>query len=156
MWCTLSSSKIEEKLKSNISTGLTDEEVVIRHEKYGKNVLAEGKKEGLFIKFINQFKDFMIITLLVAALISAIMTNIEGSSDYLDSIIIVAIVIFNAIMGLIQENKAEKSLDALKKLSSPTAKVRRNSKTFIIDSSLLVPGDIILYLLMQDLFRPLI
>lgn len=144
MWCTLSSSKIEEKLKSNISTGLTDEEVVIRYEKYGKNVLAEGKKEGLFIKFINQFKDFMIITLLVAALISAIMTNIEGSSDYLDSIIIVAIVIFNAIMGLIQENKAEKSLDALKKLSSPTAKVRRNSKTFIIDSSLLVPGDIIL------------
>lgn len=70
----------------------------------------------------------MIITLLIAAVISAIMANIEKSGDYLDSIIIVAIVIFNAIMGLIQENKAEKSLEALSKLSSPNAKVKRNSK----------------------------
>ena len=144
MWCTLSYKKVEEKLATDIEHGLTDEEAASREKKYGKNELAKQKKEGIFIKFINQFKDFMIITLLIAAVISAIMANIEKSGDYLDSIIIVAIVIFNAIMGLIQENKAEKSLEALSKLSSPNAKVKRNSKTIIISSNNLVPGDIIM------------
>ncbi len=144
MWCTLSYKKVEEKLATDIEHGLTDEEAASREKKYGKNELAKQKKEGIFIKFINQFKDFMIITLLIAAVISAIMANIEKSGDYLDSIIIVAIVIFNAIMGLIQENKAEKSLEALSKLSSPNAKVKRNSKTMIISSNNLVPGDIIM------------
>ena len=144
MWCTLSVKQAEKKLETNVNLGLTDDKVSKRQEKYGKNVLQEGKKEGIFLKFINQFKDFMIITLLIAAIISAIMANIDGSLDYLDSIIIVAIVIFNALMGLIQESKAEKSLEALKKLSSPTAKVKRNGKIFIINSDELVPGDIII------------
>lgn len=144
MWCSLSAKETAEKLDTNVSCGLTEEEVLKRREKFGKNLLKEGKKEGLFIRFVNQFKDFMIITLLIAAIISAIMANLEGSGDYLDSIIIVAIVIFNAIMGLVQESKAEKSLEALKKLSSPTCKVKRNSEILTLNSEELVPGDIIL------------
>lgn len=144
MWCTLSYKKVAKEFSTNIERGLTDEEVTKRQKEYGKNELTKQKKEGLFIKFINQFKDFMIITLLIAAVISAIIANLEKTGDYLDSIIIVAIVIFNAIMGLIQENKAEKSLEALQKLSSPNAKVRRNSKTMIINGTNLVPGDIII------------
>ena len=86
----------------------------------------------------------MIITLIIAAIISAVVSKLNGEADYIDSIIIVAIVIFNAIMGLVQEQKAEKSLEALKKMTAPNAKVRRNGRVQEIDATLVVPGDIVI------------
>ena len=143
MWHTLSADEVRKKLNTDIYKGLTDKEVLKLRKKYGYNKLDEKKKESIFIKFISQFKDFMIIILLIAALVSAIVSYFEGTKEYTDSIIIVVIVVINALIGVIQESKAEKSLEALKKLSSPTSKVLRNGKNITIDSTLLVPGDII-------------
>ena len=123
---------------------MTEEEAAKRLERYGKNCLEEKKQDSLFIKFIKQFNDFMIITLIIAAIISAIVSKMNGESDYIDSIIIIAIVIFNAVMGLIQEQKAEKSLEALKKMSAPTAKVKRSGKIVEIATEDVVPGDIVI------------
>ena len=86
----------------------------------------------------------MIIILIIAAAISAVMSYVEGSNDYLDSVIIIFIVVLNAIMGVIQEAKAEKSLDALKKMSAPTAKVKRDGTIQTIPSEEVVPGDLII------------
>ena len=133
-----------ELLGTDIKTGLTHDEVKKRLHHYGKNELIEKKKKNIFIKFLEQFNDFMIIVLIIAAIISAIVAKTNGSGDYIDSIIIIAIVIFNAIMGLIQEEKAEKSLEALKKMSAPNAKVRRNGKIREIEASKVVPGDIVM------------
>ena len=143
MWHTLLADEIRKKINTDMYKGLTDKEVIKLRKKYGYNKLDEKKKESIFIKFISQFKDFMIIILLIAALVSAIVSYFEGTKEYTDSIIIVVIVVINALIGVIQESKAEKSLEALKKLSSPTSKVLRNGKTITIDSTLLVPGDII-------------
>ena len=115
-----------------------------RFERYGPNNLKEKKKESIFVKFIKQFNDFMIITLIIAAIVSAVVSKLNGEADYIDSIIIVAIVVFNAIMGLVQEQKAEKSLEALKKMTAPNAKVRRNGRVQEIDATLVVPGDIVI------------
>lgn len=144
MWHTMSSDDVSKKLNTNITKGLTSKEAEKRKKTYGINKLDEKKKESLISKFISQFKDFMIIILLIAAVVSMVMSYLEGSQDYMDSIIIIAIVFFNAIMGLIQENKAEKSIEALKKLSSPTTKVKRDSKILTIPSENIVPGDIII------------
>ncbi len=144
MWHTMQLGEILRKLKSDLNTGLREEQVKKIREKVGENKLVEDKKEGLFIKFIKQFNDFMIIILIAAAVLSAIMAYIEGTSDYLDSIIILFIVILNAIMGVVQEAKAEKSLEALKKMSAPTAKVKRDGVIKIIPSTEIVPGDYII------------
>jgi Ca2+-transporting ATPase len=138
MWHTLSVSEVARNLGTNIGNGLTNEEAKKRLNKYGYNKLEEKKKENIVIKFIKQFNDFMIIILIIASVISAVMAYIDGSNDYMDSIIIIAIVVFNAIMGLVQESKAEKSLDALKKMSAPLAKVRRNGKIITVQSEELV------------------
>ena len=143
MWYTKELNQIFNELNAR-QGGLTEDEASKRLEKYGANNLKEKKKESLFIKFIKQFNDFMIIVLIIAAIISAIVAKTNGSGDYIDSIIIIAIVIFNAIMGLIQEEKAEKSLEALKKMSAPNAKVRRNGKIREIEASKVVPGDIVM------------
>ena len=143
MWYTKELNQIFNELNAR-QGGLTEDEASKRLEKYGANNLKEKKKESLFIKFIKQFNDFMIIVLIIAAIISAIVAKTNGSGDYIDSIIIIAIVIFNAIMGLIQEEKAEKSLEALKKMSAPNAKVRRNGKIQEIEASQVVPGDIVM------------
>lgn len=144
MWHTISYLETEKKLNTNINTGLTSKDVKNRQKTFGINELEKIKKNSLFTKFIEQFKDFMIIILLIAALISALLSYIQGTNEYVDSVIIIAIVIFNAIMGLIQESKAEKSIEALQKLSAPTAKVKRDNKIIEIASSELVPGDIII------------
>lgn len=143
MWYTKDLETITKELRTNVERGLNEEEVSRRIEKYGKNRLKEKKKESMFIRFIKQFNDFMIIILIIASIVSAVIAYVEGSGDYIDSIIIIAIVIFNAIMGLVQETKAEKSLEALKKLSAPISKVRRSGKVVEIDSSEVVPGDIV-------------
>ena len=144
MWYTKDLGQVLRELRTNEIMGLTEEEAKKRLEQYGPNNLKEKKKESLFVKFIKEFNDFMIITLIVAAIISAVVSKINGEADYIDSIIIIAIVIFNAIMGLIQEEKAEKSLEALKKMSAPNAKVRRSGKIVEIESSKVVPGDIVI------------
>ena len=144
MWHSSSVEEVSKKLKTNINIGLSGEEAQKRFERYGPNNLKEKKKESIFVKFIKQFNDFMIITLIIAAIISAVVSKLNGEADYIDSIIIVAIVIFNAIMGLVQEQKAEKSLEALKKMSAPNAKVRRDGRVQEIDATLVVPGDIVI------------
>ena len=143
MWHTQTVDEVKKALNTNIYTGLSEKEILKRRKKYGFNKLAEKKKESLITRFIAQFKDFMIIILLLASLISALMSYIDKTNDYADSIIIVSIVVINAVIGVIQEAKAEKSLEALKKLSSPTSNVIRNSKNITINSTDLVPGDII-------------
>ena len=144
MWQLMSLDEVRRKLKANLKMGLTQSDVEERKTSYGKNELKDKKKESIIIKFIKQFNDFMIIILILAAIISAAVSYMQGENDYIDSMIIIAIVIFNAIMGLIQENKAEKSLEALKNMSAPTAKVRREGKEFVIPVAEVVPGDIVL------------
>lgn len=144
MWHTLSTKDVEVKLNTKTNYGLTEKQVEERKAKYGINKLEEQKKKSIFIKFLEQFNDFMIIILIIASIISAVVAKLEGSNDYFDSIIIIAIVVFNAIMGLIQEAKAEKSLEALKKMSAPTCKVRRGGKIITIKGEEVVPGDIVL------------
>ena len=144
MWHTKAINQVIRELKTNVITGLTQEEAEKRLKEYGNNNLKEKKKESIFIKFVKEFNDFMIITLIIAAIISAIISRINGEGDYIDSLIIIVIVIFNAIMGLIQEEKAEKSLEALKKMSAPNTKVIRNGKIQEIETVNVVPGDIVI------------
>ena len=143
MWCTLDVLSVQRKLRTNINYGLTSKEANDRKQKLGPNKIQEGKKESILLKFIKQFNDFMIITLIIAAIISAVISYIQNENDYIDSIIIVVIVVLNAIVGVIQESKAEKSIEALKKLTTPKAKVKRDGSFFTINSEELVPGDII-------------
>lgn len=144
MWYTLSTKEIEKQMQTNIEFGLNEKQVEDKQNKFGLNKLEEKKKESIVIKFIKQFNDFMIIILIIASIISAVVARLEGSNDYFDSIIIIAIVVFNAIMGLVQEAKAEKSLEALKKMTAPTCRVKRNGKISTIKSEQIVPGDIVL------------
>lgn len=144
MWQTLNLSEIKQKLKTNFQFGLSNDEAEKRFQEYGENKLDNKEKESLFIKFLKQFNDFMIIILIIASIVSAVITKMEGTNDYLDSIIIIAIVVFNALMGVIQEAKAEKSLEALQKMTSPKVNVKREGKVICIDSNLLVPGDIVM------------
>lgn len=143
MWQTLRKEEVLEKLNTNEKIGLSEKEIQIRQEKEGKNKLNEKKKESLIIKFLNQFNDFMIIILIIASIISAIVSKMQGENDFIDSIIIIGIVIFNSIMGVIQEAKAEKSIEALKKMTPQIAKVIRNGHTISINAEELVTGDII-------------
>ena len=144
MWQSFNVNEVARKLRINIERGLSSEEAEVRKNKHGPNKLDEQKKENLFIKFIKEFNDFMIIILIIAAIISAGISFVQGENDYIDSIIIVVIVVLNAIMGLVQEAKAEKSLEALKDMSAPVAKVRRNGKICIVKGTEVVPGDIVL------------
>ena len=144
MWYTLSTKEVEKQMQTNIEFGLNEKQVEDKQNRFGLNKLEEKKKESIVIKFIKQFNDFMIIILIIASIISAVVARLEGSNDYFDSIIIIAIVVFNAIMGLVQEAKAEKSLEALKKMTAPTCRVKRNGKISTIKSEQIVPGDIVL------------
>ncbi|MCD2255116.1 calcium-translocating P-type ATPase, PMCA-type [Lactobacillus sp. CC-MHH1034] len=118
--------------------GLSNDEAQKRLEQNGKNALAEGKRKTKLQRFLDQFKDFMIIVLLVAALISGIVAR-----EWADAAIILAVVLINAIMGVIQESKAEEAIDALKEMATPEAHVRRNGSVQTISSEDLVVGDIV-------------
>ena len=144
MWQSFNVGEVARKLRTNIERGLSKEEAENRRNKHGPNKLEEKKKENIFIRFIKEFKDFMIIILIIAAIISAVVSYMQGQNDYIDSIIIIAIVVLNAIMGLVQEAKAEKSLEALKDMSAPVAKVRRDGRILTIKGTEVVPGDIVL------------
>ena len=144
MWQTLRKEEVLRKLNTDEKQGLTEKEVRERQEKYGKNKLQEKKKESFIVKFIKQFNDFMIIILIIASIISAVVSKMQGENDYVDSIIIIGIVVFNALMGVIQEAKAEKSIEALKQMTPQLAKTIRNGKTVEVNAEELVKGDIII------------
>ena len=141
-WFNKSKEEIEQELKTNVNGGLTREGVERKRQEYGFNELKAKKKKSLIVKFLEQFKDFMIIVLIVAAIVSGVVGYMEGEG-ITDSIIILIVVVLNAIIGVVQENKAEKSLEALQKLSSHVAKVVRNGKVEVVASRELVPGDIV-------------
>lgn len=143
-WHNLNAQDVLKKFKVNQDIGLNNVSVAQKQANFGKNILKEKKSKGILAKFFEQFSDFMVIVLLIAAAISFITSAVEGSKDYIDSIIILFIVVMNAIIGVVQENKAEKAIDALKKLSSPKANVIRGGKKVIVPSEELVPGDILL------------
>ncbi len=138
-WYSLSTEDVEKELNTNTSTGLSDEEVKKRQEEYGKNEIVSKGKKPIWKMIIEQFANFMIIVLIIAAIISGVVSH-----DYTDSIIIMVIVILNAVIGVVQEVKAQKSLESLKELSAPHCKVLRNSKIEDIESKNLVPGDIVI------------
>ena len=144
MWHEMNIYEVLKEKNTDERIGLSTDEAKKRRIEYGLNKLNQKKKESLFIKFIKQFNDFMIIILIIASIISLVLAKMEGTNDYIDSIIIIAIVIFNAILGLIQESKAEKSIEALQKMSSPTAKVKRDEKIIEVSSEEIVPGDIVI------------
>ena len=136
--------EVVKELNSNVNTGLTTGEVAKRIEKYGKNELAEKKKKSLLAMFFDQFKDFLVIILIIAAIISIATSFFNEGDGLIDGIIILGIVILNAILGVSQENKASNALAALKKMSSPHAKVLRDGKLVEIPSTELTIGDIVL------------
>ena len=143
-WYSISVTELIRKTKCQPDKGLTDKEVKKQRQQYGYNELLQEKGPSLFAKFAAQFKDFMILTLLAAALISFIASYIRGDADITDPCIILAIVLVNAIIGVYQEQKAEHSLEALRSLQTPEAIVLRNGEKKTIPSRDLVPGDIVL------------
>lgn len=140
----LSAKETAQLLGGDIHKGLTDKEAAKRLQKNGRNEIIASKKKSILQRFIEQFNDFMIITLLAAAGVSYITSLFQGNADITEPIIILAIVILNALLGVIQESRAEKSLDDLKKLSSPQACVIRGGKEKIIPASELVTGDTVI------------
>lgn len=132
--------ELEKELDSNLENGLTNEKVNENREKYGKNILEEKKKTPMILKFLAEFKDPLIIILIIAAVVSVIV----DPHEWIESVIIMIVVLVNAILGLYQENKAEKSLEALKKMSASTCKVIRDNSIQTIATEELVVGDIIL------------
>lgn len=131
-------------LSTNSDKGLTETEVSRLIEKYGENRLKEKKKKSMLGRFAQQFNDVMILILLAAAAVSFVVACVEGNpKEFFEPLLILLIVILNAIMGVLQESKAEKALDALKNMSAPHARVIRDGKEKIIDAKNLVLGDII-------------
>ena len=139
-----SRSQVVETLKSDITLGLSQAEAQQRLSQYGENKLREKPKKTNFQRFLDQFKDAMILILLIAAAISFTVAIVEGNpKEFFEPVLILLIVFINAILGVFQESKAEKALDALKNMSAPHARVIRDGKEMLISSSELVPGDII-------------
>ena len=141
-WFNKKVEDVEKELHTNIETGLTDEEVKQRREKYGLNQLKEKKKKSMLKRFLDQFKDFSIIILIIAAIVSGVVGVAEGEG-ITDTIIILIVVLVNAIIGVTQESKAEKSLEALQKLTDHASKVIRNGHITVVPAKELVPGDIV-------------
>ena len=135
--------EVAKELDTN-SEGLAGNEAQKRIETYGSNELEEGKKKTTVQKFFEQFKDLMIIVLLVAAAVSAIVPNEQGHREWVDAVIILAVVIINAVMGVIQESKAEEAIEALREMSTPDANVLRDGHPQTLESSQIVPGDVVL------------
>ncbi|HIZ23743.1 MAG TPA: cation-translocating P-type ATPase [Candidatus Blautia faecigallinarum] len=137
-------SSYEEVLKEQNSSpdGITSSEAAARLSKYGKNELEKGKKDSLLKRFLGELADPMIIILIVAAVISGITAFYEGES-FADVIIIMAVVIINAVLGVVQESKAEAAIEALQEIAAATSKVMRDGKITVIKSDELVPGDVV-------------
>ena len=141
-WYQKNINDVKKELATDIEKGLSSKQVEEKQQNVGFNELKAKKKKSLIVKFLEQFKDFMIIVLIIAAIVSGIVGILEGEG-ITDTIIILIVVIINAIIGVAQENKAEKSLEALQKLSAHASKVIRNGKMIVIPSRELVPGDVV-------------
>jgi P-type Ca2+ transporter type 2C len=136
-WHTLATNEVAKETNTNLTKGLTMEEAKKRLKRFGYNELKEAKKQSALLLFLNQFKDFMVLVLLAATIISGLL------GEYVDAIAIIVIVIMNGLLGFFQERRAEKSLEALKQLSAPQATVLRDGEWVKIPARELVVGDII-------------
>ncbi len=130
---------VEDELKTSLADGLSEEQAKKRLAEYGPNALAGKKKKSMFMRFLDQFKDFMIIVLIIAALLSGVVAH-----EWTDAAIIMIVVILNAILGVVQEARSEAAIDALKEMATPSAHVRRGGAIQEVSSTDLVPGDIVL------------
>jgi Ca2+-transporting ATPase len=135
-WHTSSIEDVYRELQSN-ADGLSTEEVAKRIQQYGANQLQEKKKKPVWLLFAMQFKDVMILILMVAAIISAVVGDVK------DMIVILIIIVINAIVGFVQEYRAEKAIDALKKMSAAHVRVKRNKRIEQIPATEIVPGDVV-------------
>ena len=141
-WFNKTMEEVQKELETDSQKGLSTKEVEKRKEKYGLNELKAKKKKTLLQKFIEQLKDFSIIVLIIAAIVSGAVGIAEGEG-ITDTIIILIVVILNAIIGVVQESKAEKSLEALQKLTDHASKVIREGNLTVVPAKDLVPGDIV-------------
>lgn len=138
MWFSKTKEEIFNELNVNSLTGLTEDEAKARYEKYGPNKLIGKKKKSVLQLFIEQLRDWLIYVLFAAVVITIFM------GEYIDAVIILLVIIINAILGVVQEVKAGKAIEALQKMSSPRALVRRDGEVKEIDSEFVVPGDVVI------------
>ena len=140
-WFSVGVESVKEKL--GVPDGGISADEAQRRSEYGNNELRGEKKKSVFVRFLEQFKDVMVIILICAAIVTTVIAIVEKNySDFIDVGIILAIVIINAIIGVVQESKAEQALEALKNMSKPYAKVRRGGEIVKVESATLVPGEI--------------
>ena len=137
-WYNKGIQAVSEELSVDIKKGLSKEEAAGRLEKYGYNELKEKEKESIWVKVAKQLKDFLVLTLIAASIVSGLVGEIS------DAIVIIAIVIVNAVLGVVQEGKAEKAMEALKRMSAPNARVLRDGHIEIMPAKNLIPGDVVL------------
>ena len=137
-WHTMGADQVCAALEVDPAKGLNDGAVENRRAAYGDNAIQEQRRRSLLSLFVSQFTDFMIIVLIVAAIIAG------AVGEVIDSIAIVVIVMLNGIIGFVQDYRAEQAIEALRRMAAPTAKVRRNGRIHTLDSSELVPGDVVL------------
>lgn len=141
---TLTSKQTVDSLSSDAALGLSSQQAQERLQQYGENKLKDQKKKTSLQRFFDQFKDAMILILILAAIVSFIIACTEGDlKEFFEPLLILLIVVINAIMGMMQESKAEKALDALKSLSAPHAKVLRDGEEKVLEAAQIVPGDIV-------------
>lgn len=144
VWHHETPEAVVHQLASSFQQGLNDEQVARLRSRYGENRLREKQKKTNWQRFLDQFRDVMILILIAAAMLSFVIACVEGNPQaFFEPVLILLIVIMNAVMGMLQESKAEKALDALKNMSAPHARVIRNGAEQVIDAAELVPGDII-------------
>ena len=142
-WFNKTIKEVEKELQTDLDKGLNNRQIQEKKQKYGLNELQGKKKESILKKFLAQFQDFSIIVLIIAAVVSGVVGVSQGEG-FTDTIIILIVVLLNAVIGVIQESKAEKSLEALRKLSEHASKVIREGKEQVIPSRELVPGDLVI------------
>jgi len=138
LWHTLSPTDSVRALDTDTATGLSSEEAVARLERYGQNRLAESRPRPVWLKFLDQFKSYLVIVLLFAAVLA------WAIGDLKDAVVILVVVVLNAALGFYQEHRAERTLSALKEMLAAQARVRRDRRVQEVDAALLVPGDVVL------------
>lgn len=143
-WQSLALDEVLKQLKTDVVHGISEMQAEKRRDVYGENKLTEKRRKNLLLRFFAQFSDFMVLILLAAAAISFVISYLNADTDYVDSIIILAIVVLNAVIGVIQESRAEHAIEALRKLSTPHARVIRSGKMSVVPSGSIVPGDVVL------------
>ncbi|MBQ0110637.1 MAG: HAD-IC family P-type ATPase, partial [Oscillospiraceae bacterium] len=143
IWHSTDKEDVLKQLETDTARGLPAAVALTRLSTYGSNTLKGGKKVTFLTRFLKQLSDFMVIILLIAAAISFLTTFISGEGNWVESVIILAIVLINALIGALQETRAENALDSLKSMVAPSAKVRRDGVLRVISAKDLVPGDIL-------------